>query len=114
MRHENIEYMMRKEAQLIETMLGGAAIGEVTYDSLSGIAPYLVLVPLMAGGLGGYIASKMTSPTDTSLRTMQKNIVLEKLQTARAMRERAAEYRERLEKINRLVDQRRQKRDPFL
>jgi hypothetical protein len=53
--------------------------------------PYLLLLPAAAGAAGGYVASKMSSPTDTDTAKIQNEFLKEKLKTYVARRQRESD-----------------------
>jgi hypothetical protein len=56
-----------------EASLGGFA-GEIVEGGV-GVIPYLIGVPLAGGAAVGYLASKMSSPTDSDTEALQQRVV---------------------------------------
>lgn len=62
---------LRKEA--VNSLLGVGL--EEAAEGAIGVIPYLIGVPLAGGAAVGYLASKMTSPTDTDTKALQERVM---------------------------------------
>lgn len=65
--------------------LGGAIAGA------GGLLPYAIGVPLVGGAIVGYLASKMTSPSDTDVEAIQQRVLEENVDTQLALSRRKLE-----------------------
>ena len=98
---------------------GGAAaafgMAEATKNVLTNILPYVILLPMVAGAGGGWAASKMSSPSKSDTDTLQKELVLSKVKTDIASREREMEVKSRLRSLDKaLAKTKKPKVDPFV
>lgn len=59
---------------LIKEASWGGAVGEVVEGGV-GVIPYLIGIPLAGGAAVGYLASKMSSPTDSDREALQQRVV---------------------------------------
>jgi len=95
--------MKRFNEHMLAKTAGGSVGGEALEGILQGIAgviPYAVIAPMAAGSATGYIASKMSSPTDSDIEALQKRV----LDTE--VREKLALSKRRLESLRRRLQER--------
>lgn len=66
----------------VSELVGGAAsaIGGFTGSAIGTILPWLILVPVVAGGGAGLLHSKMTSPATLDIAGAQKELELSELE----------------------------------
>lgn len=57
-------------------------------EGLGSIGPYLVGVPLVGGAAFGYLASKMSSPTDSDKEALQERVIDATVREQLALRQR--------------------------
>ena len=88
---------MNKEAEI-----GGmSALGmSKATSSVMGLLPYLVTVPLIAGVGAGYSSSKLSSPSNADVDTLQREALLTKVKSESGLRERAMLARQRLKELD--------------
>ena len=78
---------------------------------MTGLLPYLAVgAPIAAGVGGGYLASRMTSPTEDDSKSLQKEMLLSKIEReiAKRQREQAVE-----ESASQVAPVPKRKIDPF-
>jgi hypothetical protein len=84
------EYMLHKRASGIA--------GEATegiFQGIAGLIPYVVVAPLAAGSAVGYLASRISSPSDSDVEALQKRVM------DTEVREKLALSKRRLEALKR-------------
>jgi hypothetical protein len=81
------EYTEYMEKQADGGLINWASMSEAGQQLLKNL-PYLLLVPAGAGVAGGYVASRMGSPTDSDVNNIQNEFLREKLRTHVAKRQR--------------------------
>lgn len=96
----------------------GAAVAGMGSTALRELLPYVVLVPAILGAGAGWAASSLTSPTDTEVKDVQKDLYLSAVQMQTAKVQRDLEMRARLRKLDAALARNSRKktsgRDPFV
>jgi hypothetical protein len=108
-----IDYMKKEAAAGLV-----ANLVEETGENLVGIIPYLIGVPLIGGSAAGYLASRMSSPSDSDVQALQERVMDTKVREELGVQQRRlAALKQRL-KEKKKADQERaklsRKRDPFV
>lgn len=98
---------LRKEAFL------GRALEEGS-ENLVGLVPYLLGVPAAGGAAVGYLASKMSSPSDSDKTALQERVVDTKVREELGMRQRQLEVLKARLKAKRAQPSVSRKRDMFV
>ncbi len=63
------EYMIKKKADLAEGVAEGGG------QAVAALLPYVLGAPLAAGTAVGYLASRMSSPSDSDVKALQKRVM---------------------------------------
>lgn len=101
-----IEYMQKEAAasRIIEELAEGAV----------GLVPYLIAIPTAGGAAAGYLASKMTSPSDVDKDALQERVLDTKVREELGIQQRRLEALKKRIKDNREKPNVSRKRDMFV
>lgn len=111
-----LEDYMKKEALSKEAWPDWSTLGIAGTGGKKALelASYLVGVPLLVGSGIGYVASKVTSPAETDVETLQQEALLTKLKAETGLRQRAMLARKRLQELQDEMNQGPKRKDNFL
>jgi hypothetical protein len=106
------EHMLRKTAAT-EGLAGGLA--EAAGQGAAALIPYIVMAPMAAGSAVGYVASKLSSPSDSDVKALQASVIDDEVREKLALSKRRLEaLRRRMEEDEENLEAEYGRRDMFV
>jgi len=110
---------LKKDASLRKrAVTGWAGLTDEMLENVVGLIPYAIGVPLAGGSAVGYLASKMSSPSDSDREALQERVMDVKVREELGLQQRKLETLKKrlkeLKKAQKDTARKSRKRDPFV